>query len=150
MVKIHNDKKKTSMRSSLKAEAPVLREALDQLPLYQRLLFPFVVVGGVIWELSFAAKLHKEEKKLIASINDKYDIEEVKLHVQGCCSTNPRSVDYTQMCVMKVNGVDYAFVIIIDGETGEPTLYPAPYIDDSMPYQPCPINPIDLLKNSEA
>jgi hypothetical protein len=140
-------KKENSMFSTLKSEAPVIREALGQLPPYKRLLFPLVIIAGAIYELVREVKLNGAEKKLIEAINEKYDIEEVKLHARGC-STDPRNVYQSQMSVMQVNGNDYSFVLVIDSETGEPTLYPAPYIDDSMPYQPCPIDPIDLLKKS--
>lgn len=129
----------------IKEELPIIREAIGQLPFYKKALFPLAVISGIVYELIREVKTSGAEKKLIAAIKEKYDIEEVKLHARGC-STDPRNVYQSQISVMQVDGKDYTFVLVIDSETGEPTLYPAPYISDSMPYQPYPLDPIDLLK----
>lgn len=145
MVKNPSDPKESSIFEIFKGELPAVREMTKSAPLYKRLLLPVAIATGIVFEAFGIAKQSRAEKKFIAAVKKKYDIEEVKLYAKGC-STSVTSVYQSQASVMQVNGADYVFLLEFDGATGEPVLSRWPYETDSMPYQSCPIDPVDLLK----
>lgn len=145
MEKIPSDPKEPSIFEVFKGELPAVKEMTKSEPLYKRLLLPVAIAAGIVFEVFGAAKQSKAEKKFIAAIKAKYDIEEVKIRARGC-TTDVKNIYQSQISVMQVRGKDYAFTLEFDKNTKEPTLTPGTYISESMPYQPCPLNPLDLLK----
>lgn len=135
--------KKNTDKASAKEGLRFLRETMKEASWGQKALFPVVVLLGVGKEFGAIFRGNKAGKRLISAIMDKYDVETVKL---DALHTSPTNVYQSQMVVIQAYGKDYAFVLDIDPETLEPTLHQASYISDDMPYQPCPVAPVDFLK----
>lgn len=144
MAKNPSDPKEPSIFEIFKGELPAVREMTKSEPLYKRLLLPVAIAAGAVVEVFGVAKQSRAEKKFIAAVKNKYDIEEVKLYAKGCSTSV--TCGLTQATVMQVNGVDYVFLLEFDANTGEPVLSRWPHDTDSMSYQSCPIDPTDLLK----
>lgn len=137
--------KKPKLVQTLKDESPVIKEAVNAIPVYKRPLLPFVFLAGVFSEAIDIGKNTAAEKRLVTAIKDKYAVDDVKPRALGC-RIDAKNIFQSQTAVIAVDGADYAFLLEVDRDTMEPSLFPAPFISDSMPYQPCPVNPADLLK----
>lgn len=137
--------KKAPLFQTLKDESPVIKEAVNAILAYKRPLLPFLFLAGVFSEVIDIRKTTASEKRLIAAIKGKYAVDEVKPRALGC-HIDAKNIFQSQTAVIAVDGLDYAFLLEIDRDTMEPSLFPAPFISDSMLYQPCPVNPADLLK----
>lgn len=148
MVKNPSGPKDPSLFQIFKNELPAVREMTKSAPLYQRLLLPVAIAGGIVFESFGIAKQSRAEKQFIADIKAKYDIEEVKLNAKGCTTSVMTSL--SQSTVMQVNGVDYVFLLEFDEHTREPVLSRWPFDTDSMPYHACPIDPTDLLRETSS